>query len=291
MLFAASGHYTGYDRTLFTYSALKNTATPCKAVLIALHGISGHSGDYANLANYLCKNAPHLALYAPNLRSQGYDPRPALRGDIASGEEWVRDLECFLRFLSSKHPSVPFFLIAESMGTLIASQALLSPVHSSLQCKGLILLSPILGIEKALSPAKRFLFSLAASLFPRWRITLESLDPKRGSKVTNLNIHTSIASQNPWYVPSFTLRLLRELATLSTNLWHAPSSLSLPLLVLYAQHDIFTSPECVARWLQGFPKKMTHARCFKRSHHLLMYDIQKNEVFDTMTTWLTSFLR
>lgn len=82
--------------------------------------------DYENLGNYLIKEHPEVALYAYDIRGQGFDPVRERRGDIDAPDNWYRDLHTFTELVRKNHPRAKIVWQGESMGSLILSNAYLN---------------------------------------------------------------------------------------------------------------------------------------------------------------------
>jgi alpha-beta hydrolase superfamily lysophospholipase len=138
----------------YRYWRLSHNIEPEK-IIICIHGLHSHGEKFVILADeFVQKN---WETYAVDLRGHGLswiDPKN--KGDIPEYSVWVRDLEEFMDYIQAKHPNIPIYIIAESMGAAIAIHI----AHSHpLQLKGLILISP------ALKPWKEIQFSMILEAF------------------------------------------------------------------------------------------------------------------------------
>lgn len=102
-------------------------------VVVALHGFSGASIDYENLAKHLLKEQPRSAVFAYEVRGQGRDPKKDRRGDIDDPENWSVDLLTFTSLVEKEYPDARIVWFGESMGGLILSHTYRQQVEEGLQ--------------------------------------------------------------------------------------------------------------------------------------------------------------
>ena len=282
----AGSSYTSFDGDRFPYKCwLPNGKV--KLVIIGFHGIAGASDDLRNLGEHLQRHLPGTAVYAPDIRGQGNDPLASRRGDIRHGEDWSRDAYTFNRLVRTRHPGARVVWFGESMGSLIVLHAVANAPEATALCDALILSSPIPVIPGDVPPWRLAIFNVGASLFPRARISLETLGGQEEVRVTGNVIHQEQAQTNPWHVPRFTLRLLKTLGTLIRTLPGQASAVSQPVLILHGGKDIFSDPAEVEVFAGKFPAGTRVERhYYPESHHLLFYDHEGERILADLTLWL-----
>lgn len=281
----AEKHYVSYDGDHFGYR--KSEPAAVHTVVIGVHGISGYSGDYKYLTKHLRSNHRGIAIYAPETRGQGMDPNKERIGDIRSPRSWYKDLYTFTALVRRKHPDARVIWLGESMGSLIVLHAYHRTPHGFKKPDALILASPIVDIRDKLAPWKLASVRLAAALFPKLRISLETLSSGEKPVVTKDDIHEQQAEKNAWYIPRYTLRLLLTLGNMADRMKNLASRTHCPVLVLNGGKDIFTPKDNVDAFCASFPARapVTH-HYYKASFHLLMYDHQRDRIFRDISAWL-----
>lgn len=94
------------DDETFPYSAWGDDLPPGekpRAVVVAVHGLSGAALDYEPLGSHLAQHG--VVTIALELRGQGNDPRPERRGDLAQIADWFSDLSAFFSLVRARYPS------------------------------------------------------------------------------------------------------------------------------------------------------------------------------------------
>jgi alpha-beta hydrolase superfamily lysophospholipase len=282
--------YTSFDGDRFPYQKWlpKKDRSP-RTVIIGFHGIAGASNDLGNLGEHLQENLPLTAVYAPDMRGQGNDPVAWRKGDIAHRHDWFNDIYTFTRLVRRRHPGATIVWCGESMGSLIAlhATAAAQATHDALPCDALILSSPIARVHDDFPAWKRTALRWGASLFPRLRISLETLSGEDEVRVIKNVVHQDQVKTNSYHVSSFTLRLLYTLGTMIETVPEQARQLDLPVLLLHGGHDIFSRPEDVKSFATQFPEKAKVQRTYyPESYHLLFYDHQRETVLRDITRWL-----
>ena len=284
--------FTSFDGDRFPYHKWlpRNDRSP-RLVVVGFHGIAGASSDLSLLGEYLQKHLPHAALYAPDLRGQGNDPISSRKGDIHDRHDWFQDVFTFTRLVQAEHPKARIVWCGESMGSLIALHAVAAARSSGKSpCDGLILSSPIARIHDDFPEWKKTALRWGANLFPRLKLSLESLSGEEEVQVVKGVVHQDQVQTNAYHVSAFTLRLLHTLGTMIESSPQQAARVEVPVLLLHGGHDIFSRPEDVKDFATHFPNKSKVQRSFyPESYHLLFYDHQSERVLTDITTWLRRF--
>ncbi len=279
--------YTSFDGDALGYQKWTPAKNEPKIVVIGVHGISGHAGDYDNLGKHLLKSNPDTALYAAETRGQGMDPNQDRRGDIRRAKDWYRDLYTFTGLIRKQHPKAKIVWFGESMGALIVMHAYDQTPPGEKKPDALVISSPIVDVGSKLPPWKNGLARVTAALLPKLKISLESLSDGERAVVTEDDMHEEQASQNPWYIRRYTLRLLLNLGDMADKLDDEAAGVRCPVLVLHGGKDVFTSAASVKAFYAHFPDGMDKTRkIYPGSYHLLMYDHDREKIFTDVSKWL-----
>src|SRR5512138_1738003 len=88
-----------------------------RATVIVVHGLCDHSGRYPALVSALVREGFEAALV--DLRGHGQSD--GRRSHVDAFSDYLSDLDVFHAKLKAEHPDRPRFVIAHSMGGLIAT--------------------------------------------------------------------------------------------------------------------------------------------------------------------------
>ncbi|MGD7652677.1 MAG: alpha/beta fold hydrolase [Verrucomicrobiales bacterium] len=277
----------GTNGETFGYRKWISPKTDPDVVIIGIHGFCGASIDYTNLGKHLLRHQPETALYAYELRGQGSDPIHERRGDIGRPDEWYTDLFAFTGMVRKQHPNAQIIWFGESMGALIAAHAWRAAPSGSSPCDGIALSSPIVRFRDDIPDWTPSLVKAAATTLPVARVSLTTLSSGQNLQMTETSQHGDQVKTNPYHVEQHTLRLIGTLTQLIDGMNDCAASFQKPVLVLHGGKDFLnTDPDVrgfVARIPQGTPSTYHN---YPGSHHLLMYDRQRNRVFRDIARWI-----
>lgn len=259
-----------------------------KAVVIALHGLSGAKSDFWLLGERLA--GAGFAVHAYDLRGQGNDPIASERGDIRSAALWQNDLHTFHALIRQRYLTTPVFWYGESLGSLIALQAAAAPGRQPPH--GLILASPAAGLRTPPSTGHRALLHIARVFAPRKRLRLGDLAGIDEStiQVTSTTTHGGQMSRTPHHVEGFSLRLLTSMGRLLASAPRAAATWKKPLLMLASPHDVVAAPEQITQLFEQSASSDKSLNWYQRSHHLLLHDVERETVAHDVRTWLNQHL-
>ncbi|HEY1082533.1 MAG TPA: alpha/beta fold hydrolase [Prosthecobacter sp.] len=286
------GEWTSYDGKVMPWHSWPVAAgTKPKGIVIAVHGLSGADSDFWYIGEKLPPQG--YAVYAYNVRGQGKDPVKDDRGDIRSAKQWLRDLETFHLLVRKKHPGVPLFWYGESLGSLICLHTAANRLNDRRDPDGIVLASPVAGLKVAVSGFRRFLLETAATLSPRSRYSLGDLAgvDEKNIQVTSETTHGGQMAVTEHHINSFTLRLLTEIGRLLDANPGAAKRLRMPVLFLASPNDILSSPDQVQTLFGQVRSPRKRLLWYTRSYHLLLHDVQREEVTQDLCNWLNARVR
>lgn len=260
--------------------------TKPRGVVIAVHGLSGAKSDFWFLGQELPKRG--YTVYAYDLRGQGNDPVVEERGDIAGQKVWKRDLATFHMLVKRRHPKVPVFWYGESLGSLIALHTAADLLGNRSDPDAIILASPVAGLRQTISGFQRFLLETAAKLSPRTRYTLGDLAGVDESKiqVTSNSTHGGQMAVTPHHVSAFSLRLLTTIGEMLDENPDAVHDLKMPVLFVASPNDVMSSADQIQGLFAQVRSRDKKLLWYSRSYHLLLHDVQRQEVVNDVARWL-----
>lgn len=273
----------------FQYRKWLRKDTQPDTVIIGLHGFSGASIDYENLALHMVREQPNCAVYAYEVRGQGRDPKKERRGDINDPAQWSKDLLVFTNLVKEKHPDARIVWFGESMGGLILSHTYYDLVANGEEppCDAIALSSPVVKIRDDFPAWKKELVRGISKLAPTKRISLETLAGGEEVQMTEDSFHSDQSETNSWHVETHTLRLLVTLGDMIEEMPECAESFKVPTLIVHGGKDFFTTAYDVQEFTSRIPATTANRRLYyPEGHHLLMYDSIKDEVIGDIADWL-----
>ncbi len=278
------------DGETFSYSLWPAELAPeerPRAIMVAVHGLSGAALDYEPLGRHLAAHG--VMTYALELRGQGNDPRPERRGDLAQIEDWFADLSAFFALVRSFHPGAAIYYYGESMGAALLTRFVAQAGESD-QPAGLVLASPVVILKAQPSWWQELVFRFFLWLRPTHRVDVSEYtkrnDQDPASWVTRDEAHRRWFQTAPHKIDLFTVRFFKSLRDLIEGCFAAAPRITVPVLVLYAANDVYITPAQVEQFFARLGSREKELSLFPESYHLLLHDYDQAQALERIEAWL-----
>lgn len=247
-----------------------------KAVVALVHGGAEHAGRYAHVADFL--NRHGYALAAFDLRGHGRSE--GRRMFVSTFEQYLDDMERFVRCLSRTGPELPLFVLGHSMGGAIATLfALTRPV----KIDGLMLSGPTLQMGQDISsPLKIKLAKMLAELLPRLPVgTLPADRISRDKAVVRRYEADPLVYRGG--VPAATAAIIMQALQ---QIEEQEVELRVPLLLMHGTADRMANPEGTKRLYQRAGSDDKTLKLYEGYYHEVLNEPGKERVMEDLLTWM-----
>ena len=279
--------WTSFDGKVMPWQAGRPVPGKVRGVVITVHGLSGAAMDFWMLEEGWPPKG--IAVHGLQLRGMGNDPDKRARGRIRSAEVWQRDLLTFHQLVRERHPGVPVFWYAESLGTLVALHTVTDLMPDRAQRPaGIVMSSPAAGLRLRPKGMQATMLYTAIALAPWMKVNLEKLGGvnDKDIRVTHDTTHAAQMAATSHYVSHFSLRLLGEVDGMMRAAPEAAARLEVPVLVLASPNDVIASEEQIQDFFERLGSRDKTIRWYRNSYHLLLHDVQRHEVLEDATRWV-----
>lgn len=265
---------TGSAAVLPLRSWMPEDGTPLKAVIVALHGFNDYSNAFVNPGHYF--SARGIGMYAYDQRGFGATQE---RGIWAGRENLISDLRQMVKVARAKHPSVPLYVMGESMGGAVVINALAEPDFPAVD--GAILSAPAVWGSDTMPWFYRSVLWLGAHTIP-WKEMSGS-----GLKI--------IASDNfpllrqmgadPLIIKETRLDAIYGIVNLMDDAARKAQDVKTPLLLLYGMNDQVIPPKPINDVADAFTTnyKLVY---YPEGFHMLMRDLGSEVVMNDVIAWI-----
>ncbi len=267
--------YVGYDGTQMFLSVYRPDNDNPRALLIVLHGLGSHAGDFREIGKYFAERG--LAVYIPDLR--GFGHYSGLKGHVMNFEEFVEDIQNLIMHAKDRYLNKITFVFGSSLGGLIAVQYVKKYPR---EIDGLILQCPAVSQTLEIGLGKK----IAGNI-------LSLLNVKR---YVPSDINHEDASRNPKVVKQMETDPLRfELVTprfgieglkASKDGFNSASSIKVPVLLQQAGADKLVNPEKSKEFFDALSSADKTWKLYDGLYHQLHDEPEKEQVLGDMTDWL-----
>jgi alpha-beta hydrolase superfamily lysophospholipase len=246
-----------------------------RMLLVALHGLGDHSGLYPMLPDAFLPLG--IEIFAPDLRGNGRSP-----GQRAYLERWSElreDLRRLIIRVRAERPTIPLFLLGNSMGGLVALDYAL---HHPEGVRGVIAVSTPLGDLGV----PRLLMALGRVLSRWWpRFSLDT-----GMDLSGLARDPEVAERvlrDPLFHRKGTARLSTEITATIARVQGGAGGFPVPILVLHGAADRMVPPDGSRRFVgaTGQPDRLLIE--YSGAYHALLADRGGDQVLQDIAEWMT----
>lgn len=274
------GYFTGKNDLPLFYQFWFPTSQknqPLNGIVIFLHGFSEHSGRYMNLVNELI---PHdFALYGMDM--QGTGKSEGKRWHIKNFYDYLNDLHKYIEMINFKHPELPLFIFAHSMGAVVACSYLLTYKQMHKKIKGVILNGPAFSL-KSIDSFLLILAKILAFFWPSFRLD-------SGLPVQNISRDPEILknlNKDPLICRSATARFAVELTRTMKNTMKRFNQFKFPLLILHGEMDKIVMPEISKNIYEKVKSADKNRIVYKNGFHEVINDLDYKKALTDITNWL-----
>lgn len=247
--------------------------TAARGMFVVVHGLKDHSARYADFAMGLAKRGFSVRSY--DHRGHGRSDGKSQRAD--QFEDFITDLDAFVKRSKQAEPNVPVFVFGHSMGGAIATGYALD--HQA-DIAGLVLSAPALATDAGGGAKAGAHF--ASALFPGAGVADLPIDKfSRSPEVI------ADAKKDPLVdlssVPARTIAgLLDTMDRIAAN----RAKFKQPVLAIHGKIDEITLPAGSKAFVQGVASKdKTLWTCPKLVHDLL-HEPERADISDGIARWL-----
>jgi acylglycerol lipase len=268
----AEGFFSATDGTKLFEQSWQPIASP-RAVVVVVHGLKDHGNRYADFAASLVDEG--FAVYAADLRGHGHSD--GVRVYIDSFDQYLDDLDVFLRLVQTKEPGKPVFLFGHSMGGAIAT---LYTIRHKPKLAGLILSGAAL--RAGVSGFKVFGTGVVAGLSPKAGVfQLDLHDFSRDPAVVEAGLHDPLVYQDA--APA---RTAKQLLNAIDEIDQHMEDVTVPLLILHGDADKVTTPSGSKELYARASSKDKTIHVYLGLYHDLLHEPERAGLTHVIVSWI-----
>ena len=251
-----------------------------KAIVIALHGFNDYRQFFASAAGYLQQQ--QISSYAYDQRGFGASPNT---GIWAGHDIYAEDLAQFTALIKVRHPTIPVYLLGESMGGAIVIDSMTRAEKPDVA--GIILSAPaVWGRQTMPWYQTSLLWSLYHTL-PWLSLTGKGLGVMPSDNIEMLRA----LGRDPLVIKETRVDAIYGLVNLMDTALDSAENLHAQTLLLYGEKDEIVPPEptrqFVASLLSHHSDNKTIAY-YSNGYHMLLRDLQAPLVWKDIAQWISS---
>jgi acylglycerol lipase len=253
-----------------------------KAVIVAVHGMNDYSNAFAMPAPWWASQG--ISTYAYDQRGFGRSPQ---RGIWPGGDLMRRDLADFVDVVRRRYPSLPVFVLGESMGGAVAITAFASDMPP--RADGLILIAPAVWGRQSMPLAYRVGLWMGAHTI-RWKaFTGSGLNITPSDNIEMLRAN----GRDPLFIKGTRTDAVYGLVRLMGDAYASAPRLkdkNMPMLYLYGGRDQII-PKAPTQTVMGELGREAEIKTYPTGYHMLLRDLNAEPRWADVATWIQEQLR
>ncbi len=267
------GAFTASDGYRWRYR--QYVARKARGHIVCLHGIQSHGGWY----EYSCRRLCEAGFRVSFLDRRGSGLNEQARGDAPSFRRLLDDIAEFT-FLARRYETVPTIGLAISWGGKLALA--LHRRHPGVLDE-LILVCP--GLFPRVRPplSQRLQIFLSRLAAPRRQFPIPLNDPDLFTATPHWQ---EFIRHDPFALRQATARLLVESVRLDAYVRSVPKLVTMPTLLLLAEHDRIIDNTPTRRFVERFATEHKQIVEIPGAHHTLEFDPEPDRYVDACLDWL-----
>ncbi|MGY5858427.1 MAG: alpha/beta hydrolase [Candidatus Thorarchaeota archaeon] len=268
-------NYVGYDGTQMFLSVYRPDNDKPRALLIMLHGLGSHAGDFRELGKYLAEKG--LAVFIPDMR--GFGHYSGLKGHVMSFDEYVEDIRNLVMYAKDKYLNNIVFLFGASMGGLNAVRYV---TKYYLEIDGLILHAPAVAQNLEIGVGKKIAGNLLSLLNVKRYVPsdIEYEDATRNPKIVKQ------METDPLRFEMVTPRFGIEGLKAAEDGFNSAEEIKVPVLLQQGSADKLVDPVRSKEFFDALSSADKTWKLYDGLYHQLHDEPEKEQVLGDMVAWL-----
>ncbi|MGA9769329.1 MAG: lysophospholipase [Blastocatellia bacterium] len=243
--------------------------------VVILHGFGEHSGRYGPLTEHLINNSYTVTGYD----HRGHGLSDGLPGHIENFSEYDDDLQKILSYARDRAKSPNLYLIAHSMGGLIALRHIAKQAGG---IRGAVISAPLIAVAVPVPAHKLMIARLSARLRPHMRLD-NGINPSHLSRDSEVG---KAYATDPLVNRKVSARWFAEATRAMEEMKDRATQITLPVLVMHGTEDKLASVDATKRLFEKIGSKDKELIVYQGYYHELFNEPEKHQLYERATEWL-----
>ncbi len=243
-----------------------------RGVLVTVHGLGEHLGKYDEWAEHAAARGWHVMLYD----QRGHGRTAGRRGDFRF-DDLVSDLARFIEVTADRYPDLPVFLVAHSLGALVALRYAEGEPHAAV--RGAVLSGPPIALAAEVPGWYRWALRILLRIAPwfplRRKPAVHTRDTERAAAFAS----------DPLCHRRITPRALATTSAAIEALRAGTETIRFPVLVLIGESDGLVDVVETSAFFSTFASRIVTVERIPGARHEVLQEVGRSKIYDRVCVW------
>ena len=250
-----------------------------KAVLIISHGYAEHSGRYAHVGEFFARQG--FLVCALDHRAHGQSEGEET--NIDSFDQYLADLDIFVKFSKEKAVGKPTFLLGHSMGGAIVAGY---TIKYQPELTGVLLSAPAVVMGDDISPLLIKVAGILSVVAPKMKTIVLSADSVSRDPEVKAKYDADPLNYRGGIPARVGAEMNKNIAYVAENM----DKFRLPCFLANGTEDKLVSPTVSQYLFDGVGSEDKEMKLYEGLFHEILNEPEKEEVMGDMLTWMNNHL-
>lgn len=261
--------FVGYNN--IKIYARKDIVDNAKANIVIVHGIFEHLDRYDYLVNKLNKQGYNVYRYD----ARGHGRSEGEKGNLNKFEEYLLDLDNYIKLIKKEYPSLKLILLGHSMGGLVATAYACSFSNNI----DYLVLSGACNKTPKVAKALRFV--------PTWLTSILTYKNKLGNGVCSDISVVENYNNDPLVLKSGKFKLMKNVFIKGCKFVNDNiSNISVPTLIMHGKEDGIVVVGTSEWTYQNLKIEDKTLKIYPELYHEIFNEVKKDEVIKDLINWI-----
>ena len=266
----------------------------CKGIIINVHGLACHFQYIYNTLDEITNRDELFSKFGYKtfgFEFHGHGKSEGCKCTIYDFNDLIIDLHNVIEMIKIKYPDIKIFLLGESMGGAVILKYIATKLNN---INGIVLLSPMCGIDKDMRPnyCLEKILLWTSRIFPLLPYGLnKNITEESTTNKDYINAYNKCSYR---FNKSYPLTTLRELYNTSISLLDLANKIDCPCFIIHGENDNITPIKSTIKFYYKITNNKNKLLIINKGHNLLVpkdkNDKEPYNICNNILEWLNSLV-
>jgi acylglycerol lipase len=251
------------------------TTEDANKAVIVVHGFGEHSGRYQNLVQYFSGKQTNFYLFD----NRGHGQSSGQRGHVNNFNDYLDDLNVFIKKVREQEPDSELFILGHSMGGCIAAHYLIKRNHDF---TGAILSAPGFQIAAQIPTVKKVLGNALSHLIPTFSLSTDL----NTNDLSHDNTEVEAYKNDPLVHGQASSRWFTQFVDAGQFAIANAHYVQCPVLIIQGDEDKIIAPSGAEEFYQNLTIEDKEFHWLNGFYHEPFHETKKEVAFQIIEEWL-----